>query len=71
MEVVVPFRILALGMLFRTSYKMSDSLARATGSVYRRAWRQGIYAALVFGGAWVGQFWGVAGVAYGIFGLFS
>ena len=66
-EVIVPFRILALGMLFRTSYKMSDSLARATGSVYRRAWRQGIYAALVFGGAWVGQFWGVAGVAYGIF----
>ena len=67
LEVVVPFRILALGMLFRTSYKMSDSLARATGSVYRRAWRQGIYAALVFCGAWVGQFWGVAGVAYGIF----
>jgi PST family polysaccharide transporter len=65
-EVVVPFRILALGMLFRTSYKMSDSLARATGSVYRRAWRQGIYAALVFCGAWVGQFWGVPGVAYGI-----
>jgi PST family polysaccharide transporter len=65
-EAVTPFRILAVGMLFRTSYKMSDSLARATGAVYRRAWRQGIYAALVFGGAWVGQSWGVSGVAYGI-----
>ena len=66
LEVVTPFRILGLGMLFRTSYKMSDSLARATGAVYRRAWRQGIYAALVFGGAWIGQFWGLPGVACGI-----
>src|SRR5215213_10088355 len=31
-----PFRIFALGMLFRTSYKMSDAAARATGNVYRR-----------------------------------
>ena len=37
---VLPFRVLAVGMLFRTSYKISDSLSRATGSVYRRAWRQ-------------------------------
>jgi PST family polysaccharide transporter len=61
--VVVPFQILAAGMLFRTSYKMSDSLSRATGAVYRRAWRQGLNAALVIGGAWVGRFWGVPGVA--------
>jgi len=63
--VVVPFQILAIGMLFRTSYKMSDSIARSTGAVYRRAWRQIIYAALVVLGAWVGQHWGVAGVAWG------
>jgi PST family polysaccharide transporter len=50
-------------MLFRTSYKMSDSLSRATGSVYRRAWRQIVYATLVIGGAWIGTHWGVAGVA--------
>lgn len=66
LEVVIPFKILGLGMLFRTSYKMSDSLARATGAVYRRAWRQGIYAALVFSGALVGCVWGLPGVAYGI-----
>ncbi|HKY31056.1 MAG TPA: lipopolysaccharide biosynthesis protein [Candidatus Polarisedimenticolia bacterium] len=59
---VTPFRILALGMLFRTSYKMSDSLARATGAVYRRAWRQWIYAGLVIGGAAAGSAWGVEGV---------
>src|SRR6185437_7222982 len=35
---VAPFQILGIGMLFRTSYKMSDSIARSTGVVYRRAW---------------------------------
>lgn len=60
---VLPFQVLATGMLFRTSYKMSDSLARATGSVYRRAWRQFVYAGLVIGGALLGQRWGIAGVA--------
>jgi PST family polysaccharide transporter len=65
-DVVVPLQILAIGMLFRTSYKMSDSIARATGAVYRRAWRQGLYAALVMGGSWVGQHWGIPGVAVGV-----
>jgi O-antigen/teichoic acid export membrane protein len=64
--VVVPLQILSLGMLFRTSYKMSDSLSRATGTVYRRAWRQVLYAVLVVGGSLVGQRWGVAGVAAGV-----
>lgn len=63
--VVLPFQILALGMLFRTSYKMSDSITRSTGAVYRRAWRQALYAVLVVGGAWIGQHWGIAGVAWG------
>jgi PST family polysaccharide transporter len=65
-EVTLPFRILVVGLLMRTSYKLSDSLARATGAVYRRAWRQAIYAAAVIGGAWVGHFRGVAGVAAGV-----
>lgn len=65
-EVVAPFQVLAAGMLMRTSYKMSDSIARSTGAVYRRAWRQFIYAALVAAGAWVGQHWGVRGVAVGV-----
>jgi PST family polysaccharide transporter len=67
-EVVLPFRILALGLLFRTSYKISDTLTRAKGAVYRRSWRQILYAASVILGAWAGQFWGVAGVAVGILG---
>jgi PST family polysaccharide transporter len=38
--VVAPFQVLAIGMMFRTSSQIADSLTRATGSVYRRAWRQ-------------------------------
>lgn len=68
LEAVIPFRILSLGMLFRTSYKLSDSLARATGAVYRRAWRQGLYAGFVLSGTWIGQFWGLPGVAVGVVG---
>lgn len=60
---VLPFQILAAGTLFRTSYKMSESISRATAAVYRRAWRQTVYAALVIGGALIGQRWGIAGVA--------
>lgn len=69
--VVVPFQIFAVGMLFRTSYKMSDSISRATGAVYRRAWRQGIYALMVIGGAYYGQCWGLAGVAFGVLGAIT
>ena len=43
--VVDPLRVLALGLVCRTGYKISDSLARSAGTVYKRAWRQGIYAA--------------------------
>jgi O-antigen/teichoic acid export membrane protein len=64
-QVVVPFQILGIGMLFRTSYKMSDSIARSTGAVYRRAWRQILYAGLVVLGAWVGSRWGIKGVSFG------
>ena len=64
--VVVPLQILGLSLLFRMSYKMSDSLARATGAVYKRAWRQLLYAGLVIGGAAIGTSYGLAGVAVGV-----
>lgn len=66
MAVVPPFQVLAAVLVFRTSYKMSDSLARSTGAVYRRAWRQWVYAGAVFSGAWIGHFWGLSGVAWGV-----
>ena len=64
--VVVPFQIFAVGMLFRTSYKISDVVIRAKGAVYRRAWRQALYGMLVLAGAWAGQRWGLPGVAVGV-----
>ena len=66
-DVTVPLQILACGMLFRTSYKISDTIVRATGAVYARAWRQAIFAVAVLVGALVGQNWGLAGVATGVF----
>ncbi len=71
LEAIAPFQVLSIGLLFRTSYKMSDSISRATGAVYRRAWRQGVYAFLVIGGAWVGQHWGVEYVAWGVVGALA
>jgi O-antigen/teichoic acid export membrane protein len=65
---VAPFQVLVLGMMFRTGYRMSDSLSRATGRVYRRAWRQWLYAGLVFLGAFLGQSHGLVGVAVGVLG---
>jgi O-antigen/teichoic acid export membrane protein len=65
-SVVLPFQVLMTGLVFRTGYKISDMLARATGTVYARAWRQAIFAGLIFVGALIGTAWGVAGVACGI-----
>jgi PST family polysaccharide transporter len=67
-DVVVPFQIFAGGLIFRTSYKISDSLARAMGTVYRRAWRQAVYAGAVVVGALVGSAFGLVWVAVGVTG---
>ena len=63
---IAPFRILSVSLLFRTSYKISDSLTRATGRVYARAWRQGIFAGSVLLGAIIGKQWDISGVAVGV-----
>lgn len=63
---VLPFQILCLGGPFRASCRMSDSLARAMGAVYRRAWRQAVYAGCVIVAAWIGQHSGIAGIATGV-----
>lgn len=65
-DAIVPFQILITGMLFRTSYKISSSVARAMGAVYRRAWRQIVYAFFVIVGAFIGCHYGIIGVSVGI-----
>ena len=69
--VVLPFRVLALAMLFRASHPVSDSLSRAVGAVYERAWRHTAYALLVLVGSWIGQHWGLTGVALAIAGALA
>ncbi|GAA2899099.1 lipopolysaccharide biosynthesis protein [Pseudonocardia halophobica] len=64
--VILPVQVFALVLLPRTSYKISTSLTRATGAVYRAAWRQWLYAAEVVVLCSIGaRFWGVDGVAVG------
>jgi len=65
-EVYLPFQVFAAGLFFRSGYKPSDSLAKATGSVYKRAWRQAAYALLVFSLALLGTRWGIPGVAIAV-----
>ena len=70
-EVVLPFQILAVGMLFRLGHKVSGALANGCGAAYNHAWRQAIYAVLVVGGAMIGQNWGIAGVACSTIGALA
>ena len=66
LDVIVPFQILASGTVFRMSYKISDSLAKALGEVYKRALYQILYAASVLAFSYAGHFWGIEGVATGV-----
>jgi PST family polysaccharide transporter len=67
---VLPFRILALGMFFRTGFKIASMLINSVGAVYRNAAAQVAYATAVIGGALLTYRWGIAGVAAStLFGL--
>jgi PST family polysaccharide transporter len=64
--VVLPLQVFAIVLLPRTTYKISTSLTRATGAVYRAAWRTWLYAAEVVVFCSVGaHLAGVDGVAIG------
>ena len=63
---IVPFQILVLSLMFRTSYKISDSIALAFAAMRPRAARQAAYAAAVAAGSLIGARWGLAGVAAGV-----
>jgi O-antigen/teichoic acid export membrane protein len=62
-DAVLPFQLLAVSMLFRTSYKVGALLVRARGDVYVIAVTQIIYAVLVIGGALLAAPRGLAWVA--------
>ena len=60
---VGPFQILAITMLFRTSYKVGAMVASAAGHVHKVALANVIYMAVVIGGAAFAIRWGITGVA--------
>jgi O-antigen/teichoic acid export membrane protein len=60
---VLPFQVMAAGMLFRTNYKAGALIARARGDIYAMATLQVGYAIVVVGGAIFSLRWGITGVA--------
>ncbi|HEY4649424.1 MAG TPA: lipopolysaccharide biosynthesis protein [Gemmatimonadales bacterium] len=64
--VVLPFRLFTIGLFFRMSSKISDACTKAAGAVYSRALIQGVFAVMVLVAAYIGQRWGVGGVAIGV-----
>ena len=65
-EVVVPFQVFALTLVFRVGDRLNAITARAVGAVYRRALLQVAYAATVIALAVVGSQYGLIGVAVGV-----
>jgi PST family polysaccharide transporter len=65
-DVVLPFRLFTISLLFRMSSKISDACTKAAGEVYVRALLQLGYAAMVVVAAIIGQRWGVGGVAVAV-----
>lgn len=65
---IVPLQWLMLAASFKGSVRMCDSLARATGAVYRSAARKAVYATAIIFGTWIGHFFGLNGVALGVSG---
>jgi PST family polysaccharide transporter len=60
---VDPFRVLALGMLFRTGFKISGVLANGVGAPYHNALYLTIYGVAVVVGALIAIPFGITGVA--------
>ena len=66
--VVMLLQILAFAVLFQMCDILNFAAIGALGAVYRQAWRQGIHAALVVGGAWYASRWGLEAVVIVIVG---
>ncbi len=64
--VVTPFQILILGLFFRTGYKLSEPLIKATGNVTVLASRQIGFAFVTLAFTFLGSLGGVTGVALGV-----
>ena len=66
--VVILLQILAFAVLFQMCDILNFAAIGALGAVYRQAWRQGLHAVLVVGGAWYASRWGLEAVVIVIVG---
>ncbi|MBP2075892.1 lipopolysaccharide biosynthesis protein [Oceanobacillus polygoni] len=66
LEAVVPFKILILALLPRVSYKISDSLTKSLGKVFKSANRQLVYGVTMIVGVLIGQIYGLVGACIGV-----
>ncbi|WP_269714844.1 lipopolysaccharide biosynthesis protein [Caulobacter sp. NIBR2454] len=62
----LPLAILGVSLFPRFAYKVTESVAVASGAVLKSAVRQIVYCMLVLAGAFVGARLGIAGVAAGV-----
>jgi PST family polysaccharide transporter len=62
-DAVLPFQILAVSMVPRTTFKLGVTVARAAGDVFPVAFANIFYAVSVIGGALYAVRWGIPGVA--------
>jgi PST family polysaccharide transporter len=65
-EVIVPFQILAAGMILRIGNQSSDALVRAIGNAAGRVGPNAAFAACVVVFTYVGSKYGLSGVACGV-----
>lgn len=66
---VAPIQVLAISGMLRVLINPSAMLAKGFGAVYSQVWRNAVYAGVLATAAYVGTFWGIVGVAWGV--LFS
>jgi O-antigen/teichoic acid export membrane protein len=62
----VPFGILAAASYFRLAYRITETVNLARNSLANSAARQGLYGAMIVGGALLGSRWSVIGVALAV-----
>ncbi|MFZ1799741.1 MAG: lipopolysaccharide biosynthesis protein [Chitinophagaceae bacterium] len=65
-EAIVPMQILLLSLPFRISTKVADALMRVRNLIYKNANRKFQYLIALAIGIWIGHYWGLPGISWGI-----
>lgn len=65
-EAIVPMQILLLSLPFRISTKVADALMRVRNLIYKNANRKFQYLIALAIGIWIGHYWGLNGISWGI-----